>query len=49
MLGFDPAFGLCFVTGTDAIPEYFFEIDLIDNIEPVAAFYFEQVGGDNGV
>ena len=30
-----------FVAGTDAEPRSFFKVQLVDNIEPVAAFYFE--------
>src|SRR5690348_9893603 len=49
MLGFDPAFGLCFVASSDSIPENLFEIDLVDHVQAIATFHLEQIRGNDCV
>ena len=49
VLSLDPAFGQALVAGTDAIPPDLFKLELIDDVEPFAAFHLKQISRHNRV
>ena len=46
VLRLDPALGQGFVAGPDAEPRHLFKLHLIEDIQPVATFYFKEIFAD---